>query len=305
MLTAAIFVINVVLHRPVLDALLFSLAIAVGISPQLLPGGRLHQPGRRVPPAGPAQGAGQAAGLHRGPGRHRRAVHRQDRHADRGQHRASCGRPGPDGRPVDEPLLLGLLCNEAVVEGGRAAGGTPSTSALWDSPAAAAAAGGAGALPAAGHAAVRPRTAPGLRRWSEDDRGNRMVITKGAPGEPARALRRRSCRRRATRWRRSSRPATGWSPWPPATRPASPRSPPADEHGLDLRGLLVFLDPPKPDARAALRPAGQARASRSRSSPATTRSSRPRSAPTSACRPGGVAHRRRHRRRWTTTARRR
>jgi P-type Mg2+ transporter len=36
-LTAAIFVINVALHRPVIDALLFSLAIAVGISPQLLP----------------------------------------------------------------------------------------------------------------------------------------------------------------------------------------------------------------------------------------------------------------------------
>jgi len=37
MLTAAIFVINVTLHRPVIDALLFSLVIAVGISPQLLP----------------------------------------------------------------------------------------------------------------------------------------------------------------------------------------------------------------------------------------------------------------------------
>ncbi|MER6583082.1 hypothetical protein [Nonomuraea sp. NPDC001023] len=36
-LTAGIFVVNLVLHRPVLDALLFSLAIAVGISPQLLP----------------------------------------------------------------------------------------------------------------------------------------------------------------------------------------------------------------------------------------------------------------------------
>jgi Mg2+-importing ATPase len=35
-LTGAIFVINVALHKPVLDALLFSLAIAVGISPQLL-----------------------------------------------------------------------------------------------------------------------------------------------------------------------------------------------------------------------------------------------------------------------------
>ena len=36
-LTTSIFVINVALHRPVIDALLFSLAIAVGITPQLLP----------------------------------------------------------------------------------------------------------------------------------------------------------------------------------------------------------------------------------------------------------------------------
>lgn len=36
-LMAAIFVINLVLHRSLLDSLLFSLAIAVGITPQLLP----------------------------------------------------------------------------------------------------------------------------------------------------------------------------------------------------------------------------------------------------------------------------
>ena len=36
-LTSAIFIINVALHKPVITALLFSLAIAVGISPQLLP----------------------------------------------------------------------------------------------------------------------------------------------------------------------------------------------------------------------------------------------------------------------------
>jgi P-type Mg2+ transporter len=36
-LTVLIFTINVLLHRPVLEALLFSLAIAVGITPQLLP----------------------------------------------------------------------------------------------------------------------------------------------------------------------------------------------------------------------------------------------------------------------------
>ncbi|WP_232836916.1 HAD-IC family P-type ATPase [Lentzea terrae] len=36
-LTVAVFAVNLVMDRPVLDALLFSLAIAVGISPQLLP----------------------------------------------------------------------------------------------------------------------------------------------------------------------------------------------------------------------------------------------------------------------------
>jgi len=36
-LTTSIFVMNVVLHKPIIDALLFSLAIAVGITPQLLP----------------------------------------------------------------------------------------------------------------------------------------------------------------------------------------------------------------------------------------------------------------------------
>src|SRR5207302_8226590 len=36
-LTAAIFAVNLLLHRPLIDALLFSLAIAVGITPQLLP----------------------------------------------------------------------------------------------------------------------------------------------------------------------------------------------------------------------------------------------------------------------------
>jgi Mg2+-importing ATPase len=36
-LVSALFVINVVLHRPIIDSLLFSLALAVGITPQLLP----------------------------------------------------------------------------------------------------------------------------------------------------------------------------------------------------------------------------------------------------------------------------
>ena len=37
MLVIAIFAINVYLHRPVLESFLFSLALAVGLTPQLLP----------------------------------------------------------------------------------------------------------------------------------------------------------------------------------------------------------------------------------------------------------------------------
>ena len=37
MLVIAIFAVNVYLHRPVLDSFLFSLALAVGLTPQLLP----------------------------------------------------------------------------------------------------------------------------------------------------------------------------------------------------------------------------------------------------------------------------
>ena len=37
LLVVAIFVINVALHRPVLESFLFSVAIAVGLTPQLLP----------------------------------------------------------------------------------------------------------------------------------------------------------------------------------------------------------------------------------------------------------------------------
>ena len=87
---------------------------------------------------------------------------------------------GPDGTADDEPLLLGLLCNEAVAESGRAAGGNPLDFALWDSPAA-----------AREHAALaRYRRLDMLpfdheRRavsvLAEDDRGGRMIITKGAP----------------------------------------------------------------------------------------------------------------------------
>ena len=47
-LTAFIFVINVALSRPLIDALLFSLAIAVGIAPEMMPAIVTRQPVRRL-----------------------------------------------------------------------------------------------------------------------------------------------------------------------------------------------------------------------------------------------------------------
>lgn len=37
MLVISILVINIYFHRPVLDSFLFSLALAIGLTPQLLP----------------------------------------------------------------------------------------------------------------------------------------------------------------------------------------------------------------------------------------------------------------------------
>jgi Mg2+-importing ATPase len=249
-LTTAIFVINVLLHRPVIDALLFSLAIAVGISPQLLPA---------VVSTSLAAGSRQLA-------RRKVLVKRLVCIEDLGDidvlftdktgtltegslrfMRAA----GPDGRADDEPLLLGLLCNEAVVEDGRAVGGNPLDVALWDSP-----------------AAVRQRAA--LARYRrlatlpfdherravsvlvDDGAGGRMLITKGAPEG---LLERCTDVPAAASARLDAEFAAGNRVVAVATRtvPAGQSAlSTADEQDLRLRGLLVFLDPPKASARRAI-----------------------------------------------------
>ena len=178
-LTTAIFVINVVLHRPVIDALLFSLAIAVGISPQLLPA---------VVSTSLAAGSRQLA-------RRKVLVKRLVCIEDLGDIEVLftdktgtltegslhfMRSTGPDGRPDDEPLLLGLLCNEAVVEDGHAAGGNPLDVALWDSPVAARQ---KAALARYRRLATLPfdHDRRAVSVLVEDDTGSRMIITKGAP----------------------------------------------------------------------------------------------------------------------------
>jgi Mg2+-importing ATPase len=157
---------------------------------------------------------------------------------------------GPDGTADDDPLLLGLLCNEAVVQDGRAAGGNALDVALWDSPA------------AAGQQAALARyrrldTVPFdhdrrlVSVLTEDKGGNPMIITKGAPEG---LLNRCTTIPAAARAALEAEFAAGNRVIAVATRemPGASSITTADEHDLTFRGILVFLDPPKPDARQAL-----------------------------------------------------
>ena len=281
-LTTSIFVINVVLHKPIMDALLFSLAIAVGITPQLLPA---------------VVSSSLAAGSRR-MSRRKVLVKRLVCIEDLGNvdvlftDKTGTLTAGPDRlhargarrwrRPSRTTVLRwGLLCTENATADGQAVGGNPLDQALWDSPAAAAERAGARRLHPAGRAAVRPRAQHGLGRCVRDQ-------ARRADAWSPRGHRKRCCDRcldvpRAARAALAAEFAAGNRVVAVATRPATDAAAAdaEDEHGLRLAGLLVFLDPPKARRRRSRCGDWPASASRSRSSPATTRPSPPRSAATS------------------------
>ena len=60
LLVLAIFAINVALHRPVLESFLFSVAIAVGLTPQLLPAIISVNLAHGAQPHGPSSGSSSA-----------------------------------------------------------------------------------------------------------------------------------------------------------------------------------------------------------------------------------------------------
>jgi len=250
-LTAFIFIVNVALSRPLIDALLFSLAIAVGIAPEMMPA---------IVTVSLSAGSKALAAK-------KVLVKRLVAIEDLGNieilftDKTGTLTEGvitfeqaldPDGRDSDHPLLLGLVCNEATVTAGGPVGGNALDQALWSARAAA----GEGVATTAG-AYQRLGVLPfdHERQLSsvlvKDPGGQPLVITKGAPevvldrcvnvpdgARPAlQALFSEGARVVAV----AARPAEGL-----ATLTA------ADEHGLALAGFLTFADRPKADAGTAI-----------------------------------------------------
>jgi len=132
-LTVAILAVNIGFHRPLIEAVLFSLAIAIGITPQLLPA---------IVSVSLSTGSRALA-------KKRVLVKRLVTIEDLGNIDVLfCDKTGtltegaitfseavdPSGTPASRPLLLGLLCNEATATADGAVGGNALDRALWTAP---------------------------------------------------------------------------------------------------------------------------------------------------------------------------
>jgi len=247
-LTTSIFVINLILQRPLLESLLFSLAIAVGITPQLLPAvvttslatgsRRLARQGVLVKRLVCIEDLGDIEIL------------LTDKTGTLTEGHISFVRSVDlSGDPSPEVFRLGLICNEATIEDGQAVGGNPLDVALWQAPDAATT-----SLADVRRLAIVPFDHD--RRMStvlvDDPALGRVVITKGAPESvlaACRAVSDSAQQALATEFAAGGRVvAVASRPDPDATSVS-----PADEHDLTLLGYLVFLDQPKLDAAESLR----------------------------------------------------
>ncbi|MEO6886133.1 MAG: magnesium-translocating P-type ATPase [Jatrophihabitantaceae bacterium] len=248
-LTSSIFVINVVLHKPIMDALLFSLAIAVGITPQLLPA---------------VVSSSLAAGSRR-MSRRKVLVKRlvciedlgnvdvlfTDKTGTLTQGRIDYMRAVPAGGSDEAGVLRwGLLCTENTQQDGQAVGGNPLDQALWKSAAATAE---RSTLSGYAKLAVLPfdHERNMVSVLVRDAANILTLVTKGAPET---VLDRSVEVPAATRDALEAEFAAGNRVVAVATRTVAEQHALTgeDEQGLALAGLLVFRDPPKPDAAKAL-----------------------------------------------------
>jgi Mg2+-importing ATPase len=248
-LVVGIFIVNLALDRPLLDALLFSLAIAVGISPQLLPA---------VVSTSLAAGSRQLA-------MHKVLVKRliciedlgdmevlfTDKTGTLTDGRLQFMRTVSVGGGLDaKALLFGLLCSDSAGDTSHSVASNPLDDALWSSPAA------AGVHPQlAGYQKLAVLPFDHERRMMSvlvsDDAAEVTLITKGAPEE---VLRRCGEIPRFAQQALAAEFDAGNRVVAVATRQSRVAQSlgPDDEQGLELQGLLVFLDPPKATAKPAL-----------------------------------------------------
>jgi len=245
-LTISIFVIDIVLSRPLLDALLFSLAIAIGITPQLLPA---------IVSVSLSSGSRRLA-------RRRVLVKRLVTIEDLGNievlftDKTGTLTDGaitfdraidPTGAPDDAVLRLGLVCNESTLGGGEAVGGNALDLALWNAPPARAIAdtvlGGYERLGLLPFDHERQLSSVVVR----DPSGHTTLVTKGAPEAVLARCVQVPDQAAATL---QALFADGARVVAVATRDADGMSPlaSADERDLHLAGFLTFADRPKADA---------------------------------------------------------
>jgi Mg2+-importing ATPase len=249
-LTSLIFIANLLLHRPLIESLLFSLAIAVGITPQLLPA---------VVSTSLATGTRQLA-------KRKVLVKRlvciedlgdmdilvTDKTGTLTEGRISFTGALPVTPETSEGglLTLGLLATEADYTEARlsSAGLNPLDAALWDSPRA---------------AGFDPARFERLDLIDFDHQRRRTTVLVREAGRPARLISKGA----------PEDVLALCGPTPPvvqamldeqfdagsrvvavATRPAAGlgRLTPADERDLSLAGFLIFLDRPKANARESL-----------------------------------------------------
>lgn len=256
-LTAFIFIINVALSRPLIDALLFSLAIAVGIAPEMMPAivtvslsaGSKALAARKVlvKRLVAIEDLGNIEILFTDKtGTLTEGAITFDRALD------------ASGQPSGQPLILGLICNEAAVTASGPVGGNALDQALWSAPGAGAGQEAATAAASWQRLGVLPfdheRQLASVLVTNPD--GKQVLVTKGAPEVVLDRCTRLSDLARPTMTALFSEGARVVAV---ATRPADaiPALTAADEHGLTLAGFLTFADRPKADAGTAIAQLGR------------------------------------------------
>jgi Mg2+-importing ATPase len=251
-LTISIFVINVAFSRPLIDALLFSLAIAIGITPQLLPA---------------IVGVSLSAGS-RELARRKVLVKRLVVIEDLGNievlftDKTGTLTEGSitfdqaldaAGLAASTPLVLGLVCNEATMTDRGPVGGNSLDVGLWSAPAARSLAGaidGPGSYQRLGLAPFdhdRQLASVAVR----DAQGTTLLVTKGAPEAVLARCADVAPEAGATLARLFG---DGARVVAVATRemPGLVTPGPGDERDLYLAGFLTFIDRPKVDAGASI-----------------------------------------------------